>query len=232
MNILAFDCCYDACSAAAGRGVRSLTPSIAFSCEPMASGHAERVTPMIDTVMAEAGLAFDALDRIAVSIGPGTFTGARIGIAAARAFSLATGTPIVAYSSLNVMAMSPQIPAVRGRRLAIATDARRDEVYLQFFDRHSSQPAGAPAVVAILDAAEALAGGPTTIAGSGAAALAKVAKASGLDVEAILPGLLPDALDMLFAASEAPIARSVLPIYMRPPDAKPAAARPLAKADE
>ena len=143
-----------ACSAAAGRGLRSLTPSIAFLSEPMATGHAERLTPMIETVMSEADLAFAALDRIAVSIGPGTFTGARISIAAARALSFATGAPIVAYSSLNLMAMSPLIPAARGRRLAVATDARRGEVYMQIFNPHSLLPAGPPAVVAVADAAE------------------------------------------------------------------------------
>ncbi len=229
MNILAFDCCYDSCSAAAGRGLRSLTPSIAFLSEPMASGQAERLTPMIETVMAEAGLAFAALDRIAVSIGPGTFTGARISVAAARALSFATGAALVAYSSLNLMAMSPLIPAARDRRLAVATDARRGEVYLQIFDRHSLLPAGPPAVIAVDEAADVLSGRPLTIAGSGAAALAEAGAAAGLDVEAILPGLLPDALDMLFVASEAPTSTHVTPIYLRPPDAKPSAARPLAK---
>lgn len=230
MNILAFDCCYDSCSAAAGRGVRSLTPSIAFLSEPMASGQAERLTPMIETVMAEAGLAFAALDRIAVSIGPGTFTGARISVASARALSFATGAALVAYSSLNLMAMSPLIPAARGRRLAVATDARRGEVFFQEFNRHSLEPIGPPAVIAVDEAAAVLSGDPLTIAGSGAAALAEAGAAAGLDVEAILPRLLPDAFDMLFVAGEAPASASVLPIYLRPPDAKPLATRPLAKA--
>ncbi|MGQ0457358.1 MAG: tRNA (adenosine(37)-N6)-threonylcarbamoyltransferase complex dimerization subunit type 1 TsaB [Hyphomicrobium sp.] len=229
MNILAFDTCFDACSAAAGRGVRSLTPSISFLSEPMATGHAERLMGMIETVMQDAGLAFAALDRIAVTIGPGTFTGARISVAAARALTLATGATVVAYSSLNLMAMSPRIPAAPGRRLAIATDARRGEVYLQLFDRHSALPLSPPVVHSAVDAAVALAGAPITIAGSGASILAEHARSAGLDVEAILPDLVPDAIDMLFAAGEAPTHHHVQPLYLRPPDAKPPTARPLAE---
>lgn len=228
MNVLALDTCFDACSAAVGRGVRSLAPSIAFDFAPMTVGHAERLMPMIETLMADAGLAFAALDRIAVTAGPGTFTGTRISVAAARALALATGAPIVVYSSLNLMAMSPRIPAARARRLAIATDARRGEVYLQIFNRHTSAPVAPPRCVALADAEDALAGGPITIAGSGAAALADAARAFGVDAEAILPDLLPDAIDMLFAASEHCGDRTVSPIYLRPPDAKPPTARPLA----
>ena len=107
MNILSLDTCFDACSVAAGRGLRSLTPAIAFAFEPMQKGHAERLLPMVEAVMAEAGLAFGALDRIAVSRGPGTFTGTRICVSAARALALATKAEIVSLSSLRLMAMSP-----------------------------------------------------------------------------------------------------------------------------
>ncbi|MFN0219389.1 MAG: tRNA (adenosine(37)-N6)-threonylcarbamoyltransferase complex dimerization subunit type 1 TsaB [Hyphomicrobium sp.] len=229
MNILAFDTCFDACSAAAGRGVRSLTPSISFVSEPMATGHAEHLMPMIESVMQDVGLAFTALDRIAVANGPGTFTGARIAIAAARALALASGAPIVAYTSLNLMAMSPAIPAARSRRVGVATDARRGEVYLQIFDRHSLAPEGPPCVLAVNDAAAALLGDSVTLAGTGARALASVAQSAGLDVDAILPDLLPDAIDMLFAAGEAPTSRNVLPLYLRPPDAKPPTVRSISR---
>jgi tRNA threonylcarbamoyladenosine biosynthesis protein TsaB len=228
MNVLALDTCFDCCSVAAGRGVRSLTPAICFLTETMVVGHAERLMPMIESAMADAKLAFSNLDRIAVTNGPGTFAGTRISVAAARAFALATGAEIVAYSSLNLMAMSPRIPAARGRRLAVATDARRGEVYFQEFDRHFSTPLSAPIIIEIETAAAALAGRPMTIAGSGAAALAEAARNGGLDADAILPDLLPDAIDMLFAAGETRTTNNVAPIYMRPPDAKPPRAASLA----
>ena len=91
MNILSLDTCFDACSVAAGRGLRSLTPGISFAFEAMQKGHAERLLPMIEMVMCEAGLEFKSLDRIAVTYGPGTFTGTRICVSAARALALATG---------------------------------------------------------------------------------------------------------------------------------------------
>lgn len=230
MNILSLDTCFDACSVAAGRGLRSLTPGISFAFEAMQKGHSERLMPMIEMVMAEAELDFKALDRIAVPFGPGTFTGTRICVSAARALALATGARIVSVSSLRLMAMSPRIPAARTRRIAIATDARRDEVYLEVFDRHSLETLLAPQCVAVADAAHLLGTGPIVIAGSGAVALASAAQGAGIDATAILPDLLPDALDLLFPACEMPVTSVLHPLYLRPPDAKPPAPSPFAGA--
>jgi tRNA threonylcarbamoyladenosine biosynthesis protein TsaB len=223
MNILSFDTCFDACSVAAGRSLRSLAPSISFAFEPMQKGHAERLLPMIEAVMLEAGLAFGALDRIAVTSGPGTFTGTRICVSAARALALATGAPLVAVSSLKLMAMSPLIPAAATRRVAVATDARRGEVYLEVFDRHTLASVVAARCVAVSDAVSLLGRVPIVIAGSGGDDLARAARQQGIDATAIVPDLLPDALDILFAAAELPASATVRPLYLRPPDAKPPA---------
>jgi tRNA threonylcarbamoyladenosine biosynthesis protein TsaB len=227
MNILSFDTCFDACSAAAGRGLRSLTPAISFAFEPMQKGHAEQLLPMVQTVMSEANLEFAALDRIAVAFGPGTFTGTRICVSAARALSLATGAEIVAISSLQLMAMSPFIPAAPTAHIAIATDARRGEVYLEVFDRHSLKSVVAAQCIAIENAVRLLGMAPIVIAGSGAEMLADAARQSGVAATAILPGLLPDAFDLLFAAAELPVPPAVRPLYLRPPDAKPPAPSPV-----
>jgi tRNA threonylcarbamoyladenosine biosynthesis protein TsaB len=221
MNILSFDTCFDACSVAAGRGLRSLTPSISFAYEPMQKGHAERLMPMIEAVMAEVGLEFTALDRIAVTFGPGTFTGTRISVSAARAFALATGAEFVALSSLRLMAMSAGIPAAPTPLIAIATDARRDEVYLEVFDRHTLRTVVPPQCLPIADAARMLGSGPIVIAGSGGPALAAAVKMEGVDAEAILPDLLPDALNVLFPACEMAVTDTLRPLYLRAPDAKP-----------
>ncbi len=226
MNILSLDTCFDACSVAAGRGLRSLTPGISFAFEAMQKGHSERLMPMIETVMDEAGLDFKTLDRIAVPFGPGTFTGTRICVSAARALALAAGAQIVAISSLKLMAMSPRIPAAPTKRVAIATDARRDEVYLEIFDRHSLQSLVQPQCIAISDAVKCLGPGPIVIAGSGAPTLAEAARAADIDAAAILPDLLPDALDLLFPACELPVTPVLHPLYLRPPDAKPPAPSP------
>jgi tRNA threonylcarbamoyladenosine biosynthesis protein TsaB len=165
MNILSFDTCFDACSVAAGRGLRSLTPAISFAFEPMQKGHAERLLPMIEVVMSEAGLTFGALNRIAVTFGPGTFTGTRICVSAARALALATGAELVAVSSLKLMAMSPLIPAARTRRVAVATDARRGEVYVEIFDRHSLESLVAARCLEVEEAARLFGREPSVDAG-------------------------------------------------------------------
>ncbi|MBA2126370.1 tRNA (adenosine(37)-N6)-threonylcarbamoyltransferase complex dimerization subunit type 1 TsaB [Hyphomicrobium methylovorum] len=221
MNVLSLDSCFDACSAAAGRGLRTLTPSISFAYAPMQTGHAEQLLPMAKMVMAEAGLEFAALDRIAVTFGPGTFTGTRICVSAARALALATGAQIVALSSLRLMAMSARIPSAPTRRVAIATDARRGEVYLEVFDRHSLATLVPPSCRGIADAAETLGSEPIVVAGSGAKAVADAARASGVGAHDILPDLLPDALDVLFPACELPLTETLRPLYLRAPDAKP-----------
>ncbi|MFT3732803.1 MAG: tRNA (adenosine(37)-N6)-threonylcarbamoyltransferase complex dimerization subunit type 1 TsaB [Hyphomicrobium sp.] len=226
MNILSLDTCFDACSVAAGRGLRSLTPGISFAFEGMQKGHSERLMPMIEMVMAEAGLEFKSLDRIAATFGPGTFTGTRICVSAARALALATGAEFVALSSLQLMAMSARIPAAPTRHIAIATDARRDEVYIEVFDRHSLQSVNGPQCLAIEDAAGVLGPGPIVIAGSGAERLAAKANRNGIEATAILPDLLPDALDVLFPACELPVTDMLRPLYLRPPDAKPPAPSP------
>ena len=224
MNILAFDTCYDACSVAVGRRLRSLTPTIAFVCELMTTGHAERLVPMIETAMADAGLAFSDLNRIAVTTGPGTFTGTRIAVSAARALSLATGAPIVPVSSLNLMAMNFAVSAGRGRKIVVATDARRGEVYVQCFDPHTLLPTAPPNAMSTTQAAAFIGSGPVVIAGSGASAVAESLRAAGVAAEAILPDLQPDAIDMLFVAAERAVSANVAPLYLRPPDAKPSSA--------
>ena len=228
MNILSLDTCFDACSVAAGRGLRSLSPGISFAFELMQKGQSERLMPMIEMVMAEAGLEFKSLDRIAVTFGPGTFTGTRICVSAARALALATGAKFVAISSLKLMAMSARIPAAPTRRIAIATDARRGEIYLEVFDRHTLESLVAPQCFAIADAVPMLGPEPIVIAGSGADALATAASNAGVEATAILPDLLPDALDVLFPACEMALTDDLRPLYLRPPDAKPPAPSPFA----
>jgi tRNA threonylcarbamoyladenosine biosynthesis protein TsaB len=230
MNVLAFDTCFDCCSVAAGSRLRSLTPSIAYATEPMATGHVERLMPMIEMVMTDAGMAFDELQRIAITNGPGTFTGARIAVSAARALALATGAEIVAISSLELMAMTPAVVTRSADTLAIAIDARRGEVYFQSFHPRTLQSLAPPALLTVEAASAALAGKSSVIAGSGAGAIALIAEANGDRAHAICPGLLPDAIDMLFLSSEWASVARVAPLYLRPPDAKPPAPSPYAGA--
>src|SRR3569833_1237041 len=127
MRILAFDSALEACAAAvldSERGARVAHESIA-----MARGHAEALMPLIARVMEASGGTFDTLDRIAVTVGPGSFTGLRVGIAAARGLAVATGKPAIGLTALAAFA-APLLADAVPPRLAAATDARHAHVYL------------------------------------------------------------------------------------------------------
>lgn len=229
MNILGIDTCFESCSVAVGSGFETAHPRIWERTEPMATGQAERLMPMIQDAMAEAGLAFAELDRIAVSVGPGTFTGMRIGVAAARALSLALGIPIAGFTSLEVMAMNP---AFRGQDccsegVAIAIDARRGQVYFQPFTPDWPPQCAEPRIVSI---AEAAAAGIRVFAGSGGALVAEAARQAGREARAVLPTLAPNMAHALpLAATRSPVAGPPRPLYLRPPDAKPQDGKSLAR---
>lgn len=231
MNILAFDTSFDACSVAAGRGLRTLTPRIELLFEPMTTGHAERLVPMIAEAMAATGLTFDVLDRIIVTDGPGTFTGTRTGVSVARALALSAGCRLTAISSLRLMASSPRIVLDGAtNHVMIAVDARRGEVYTQLFDRRQNYaPVSPPALLSVEDAAALCREAPVTIAGSGAEAVATEARNNSSVSTVVAPDLLPDAADILFRAFELGETAKVVPLYLRPPDAKPQDGKAIAR---
>ena len=222
MNTLAFDTCFGACSVSATWSTPEGAAG-AFRFERMARGHAERLLPMVDEVMAEAPFGFSAIERIVVTTGPGTFTGQRVGIAAARSLSLATGAPIAPLSSLAVMAYTAahELGAeAAGKTLAVAVDARRDEIYVQAFSGPEWTALDVPALLTPDAAARMLDGRDVLAVGSGADLLAAAARHAGVSMAARLPTLEPD----IRFVPEAAIVLSATPpkpLYLRPPDAKP-----------
>ena len=168
-------------------------------------GHAEQLVPMI-AALPDKGRA----DRIAVDIGPGSFTGIRVGLAAAKAFGLAWKVPVAGCTSTALVAAGVFADHPRLDRLCVAFDASRGEVYAQAFDRD-----GAVGAIEALapDIAAAGARG-TAVTGSGAALLAAIDPTL-----AIIDHPWPRAADVrrLPAAARGAAAR---PLYIRPPDAK------------
>ena len=233
MNILAFDTCLGACSAAVGVAAGGALENVESLYEEMPSGQAERLMPMIDAAMRAAGIGFAALDRIAVTTGPGTFTGTRIGIAAARALALATGASVVGMSTLELMGMEAAHAIGRqraGRNLAVTVDAHRGQVYAQLFGTVGEAPCSPPQLLTIAEAADLARATPTVFAGSGAAAVAAAASAAGHRAEAVLPEFQPNAAYLLLAAqSRQPTSSPLRPLYLRPADAKPQAGKALAR---
>lgn len=184
---------------------------VAAKSETLGKGHAERLIPMIDEVLREAGLSLKDMTRIGVTTGPGSFTGIRVGVAAARGFALSLGIPAVGVTTLRVVAeevleIGPPAPVVA------AIDAGRSEIFAQIFAPDGealTEPAayGHDAVRAIVARFDAI------LTGSGAAALAgapRVQDAYPLARIARIAARLPD---------DAPAA----PVYIRGAGAKPQA---------
>ena len=237
MNILALDTTLGACSAAvalSGKG----KPRFFSAYELREREHAEVIMAMIEKVMHEAGLAFDALDAIAVTVGPGSFTGVRVGVAAARGLALATGHPLIGVTSLEVMARQAldRLDKTPGT-LAIALDARRGEVYLALFDGAGEMRIGPAALTPERAAARLPETDKIILAGSGAALVLQAAGESGRDIEAVLPDLQPEASTLArmaltrMALKRPPVEGPLRPLYLRPPDAKPQTGKALPRRD-
>jgi len=221
MNILALDTSMGACSAAvllAGGG----TQRIVLCEEKMARGHAEALMPMVAEVMTGAGLDFAALDLIASTLGPGSFTGVRIAIAAARGLALVTHAKLFGTDSLTVMArVALAGGALEAGPFAVAVDARRGMLYFGLYDEAEKKREGR-LLIAPDEAINLLPSGLRVAVGSGASLLAEAGGRRGHPLEAKLAELQPSAAalaEIAFASGET--VPTLRPLYLRPPDAKP-----------
>lgn len=212
MILLALDTCLTACSLALSRDGEP----IAWASEPMARGHQERLAPMARDLMASRGLAFAQIDRIGVTVGPGSFTGLRVGLAFAKGLALALVRPCVGVGVLEALAAS-----ISGAGpTAAVIDAGRGRVYLQLFDAGVSL--SGPDILTLDLAAGRLVGvfpsGRMVVTGPGARLLIGAAPFATLDETAT-----PDPRVVAQLAGLAPSAPP-RPLYLRPPDAKVKAA--------
>ena len=221
MRVLAIDCALDACSAA----VLDSDPGgiIASETRIMARGHAEALMPLIARVMDEAEIEFRELDRIAVTVGPGSFTGLRVGISAARGIALAAGKPAIGLTTLAGLA-APHIAEDDTTPVVAAIDARHGHVYMQVFG-----PGGrtllAPRVAPLREAVRAATIGPARIVGS-AADLVAGSWPQGAPPPALVDQrAAPDiAWIARLGAAAADAEGPPKPLYLRAPDAQPQAA--------
>lgn len=209
MIVLALDTCLAACSAAVSRDGQV----IAWLSEPMTRGHQERLAPMARDVMAKAELAFADIDRIGVTIGPGSFTGLRVGLSFAKGLALALSRPCVGVGVLGALAAGE--PAQASATAAVI-DAGRGRVYLQVFQDGAaiSAPESLESELALARIAELCPSGEIAVTGPGAALLLEAlprARAWSQDVAD------PRAIARLAAAADLISPR---PLYLRAPDAK------------
>jgi tRNA threonylcarbamoyladenosine biosynthesis protein TsaB len=218
MRVLAIDTALEACSAA----VLDLDRGgiIASETLPMTRGHAERVMPLIARVMDLAEIEFAELTRIAVTTGPGSFTGLRVGIAAARGIALASGKPAIGLSTLSAFA-AQHIAEDDTTNVVAAIDARHEHVYLQIFGA-GGRTVVAPRIAPIREAVRAAATAPARLVGSAASLIAAAWP------KQVGPPLLVDqraAPDIAWIARLGAAAAEGYgpprPLYLRAPDAQP-----------
>ncbi len=224
VSVLGIDTSAAACSAALWRD----GAVIAREHAAMVRGHAEALMPMIERVMRGAG--YESLDAIAVTAGPGAFTGLRIGLAAARGIALAAGIPAIGVSAFAAVADAVPNAAFAGRALAVAIDTKRGDVYLQAFDE-ARRPLGLGRVAGADEIAALLPQGPLLVAGDGAALVAEALVGDPRDVSWEGDRAPPDAAavaalgaallqDARRAGTPLPPAE---PLYLRAPEATPLA---------
>src|SRR3981081_2166947 len=129
MLILPIDTALDACAAAVLDTAQNRL--IAQGSLAMKRGHAEALMPLVAGGMKESGIAFASLDRIAATTGPGSFTGLRVGLSAARGIALAAGKPVVGVTTLTAYAAPIVSENDQPHPVLAAIDARHDHVYFQ-----------------------------------------------------------------------------------------------------
>lgn len=208
MKILAADTALGACSVAvlAGREV------LAHRFVPMDRGHAEALAPMVEEAMREAGIGFAGLDRLAVTTGPGTFTGQRVGLAFMRGLRVGLKKPLVGIATLAAMAQQAMAETGLDRAAAIH-DARRDEFYVEIVPGTPPAILNCDTMLKLLDGS----GEPLALAGTGAPYVCDLLK----DKAVLSYVRQPDALWVAKLAAQAPApVGPPHPLYLRAPDAK------------
>jgi len=226
MRVLAIDTALESCSAAVLDTLRA--SPLASEQTAMTRGHAEALMPLIARVMDRAQIDFRDLDRIAVTVGPGSFTGLRVGIAAARGIALASGKPAIGLSTLAAYA-APLIAADKDKPVVAAIDARHDHLYLQVFG-----PGGrtlvTPRITPLRDALRVATSGTPRLVGTGARMLA-AAWPAGVPRPALVDERRAPDIDWVarLGAAATDIATPPKPLYLRAPDAQPQDAAQLAR---
>lgn len=212
MLILALDTAMAACSVAVWRDGTVL----AARSEAMGRGQAEALVPMMEAVMRAAGVAYADLDRVATTVGPGSFTGMRVCLATARAVGAAAGKPVIGITTTEALAAAVPPEARAGRRVLAAVDSRRADLFLQLFGS-DGVALGAPFSAEAEAARTLLAEAPTLVTGDAAGLLDPLPDGAATFAAAGEP---PDpAVVAALAAERAEPEAPPSALYIRPPDA-------------
>src|SRR5258708_1313486 len=218
MLILAIDTALDAC--AAGVLETEAGKLIGEETEIRKGGQAEALMPLIARVMKASGIAFASLDRIAVTTGPGSFTGLRVGLSAARGIALAANKPVVGVTTLTAYA-APVVSESGEQPVISAIDARHDQVYFQVVSGNGSSLIR-PRVAPIEEALGASRFGAPHLVGNAAKILAERWPAQAPPPFKVDAQDAPDiAWVAWLGAAVSPNTAPARPLYLPAPDAKP-----------
>ncbi|OWV96237.1 tRNA (adenosine(37)-N6)-threonylcarbamoyltransferase complex dimerization subunit type 1 TsaB [Rhizobium sp. R693] len=218
MIILALDTAGVDCAAALYDSGRDTM--LGEASDMIGKGHAEHLMGIIDRVLEQADMSLSAVDRIAVTIGPGSFTGIRVGVAAARGFALSLGVPAVGVTTLAVMAEAQRLKTP-GCPVLAAMDAKRNEIYLQAFNV-DGEPFDEARAVTVEEAQAFAAAFEGEITGSATPLLKP-------DATGDHANHFPISIVARIGASADPSAGKPKPLYLRGPDAKPQAGFAIAR---
>src|SRR5579863_5381296 len=220
MLILAIDTALDACAACVLD--TDAARVIAQESQAMKRGHAEALMPLIGRVIEKSGVAFAALDRIAVTTGPGSFTGLRVGLSAARGIALAANKPVVGVTTLTAYA-APAVSRNAEHPVVCAIDARHEHVYLQVVAGNGSALVP-PKLASMTEALGAWRFGAPHLVGNAAKMLADRWPTHAVPPFKVDPLPAPEiAWIGWLGAAVSPNTAPARPFYLRAPDAKPAA---------
>lgn len=211
MTVLAIESSGPVCAAAIWRGDRV----VAARAQPLRHGHAAALMPLVQAVAAEAGLAWPDLTAIAVTVGPGSFTGIRVGLAAARGLGLALDRPVLGVTSFDALAASVPPERRAGLAVAVVIDSGRASRFVQGFDA-ALAPLGPPASVELSALDAALPPGPCLVVASGPL------PADAAGPRPVLAAVPDAAVLAALAGTRLAAGGSFLPaspLYLRPPDA-------------
>jgi tRNA threonylcarbamoyladenosine biosynthesis protein TsaB len=222
MKVVALDTTARACSVAVSADGRMFRQT-----KEMEVGQAEALVPMLQATMADAALRYEELDLIAVTIGPGAFTGVRIGLATARALAVATSRPCLGVTTLEVLAEQVDDDILHGRPLLTAIDTKRHDLYVQAFacDRLPLMPPRVAAPSELVELIERNAE-PVLIVGDGTELAGAALRDAGRAWEAAPGPRYPDVAvlaaiaERRWLAGVRPVGRPS-PLYLRPADTGP-----------
>jgi tRNA threonylcarbamoyladenosine biosynthesis protein TsaB len=218
--ILAMDSATSACSAA----IWNAGGLIAHDYSPMNRGQAEALAPMIQGVLAEAGISVGELEGLAVTVGPGAFTGVRIGLAMARGLAIASGVKLCGLGTMEVVAGGLDEAEREGKSVLVALKTKRADIYVQGFGP-DLDPISTPAACLPEALADLVPPGPLLVAGDEGPLVTELLGEDGVECGLSSGPALPDAaviarLAARRIAGDGPLLAPE-PIYLRPLDVTP-----------